>query len=201
MYWFLRLNCSISSSSLLKGSMRSGFSVPVSSSCFVCCDTVATSLRHRSLRFIAGYIFVLCSVVLPLRKFRLLHHDSIVFIPPPLSQNQRELSLTLISQKAVSIRLSPDGIVFISPAPVSRWLLAPYIKTHRVVPQYQNIKSKIRSSEHNVKLALTLSSRDEFRQSQSAVSAIIFLSPLPTIGEGFREWFEALLRTRRVGLL
>ena len=70
-------------------------------------------------------------------------------------------------------------------------------KTHRVVPRYQNIKSKIRSSEHNVKLALTLSSRDEFRQSQSAVSAIIFLSLIPMSGGGLVVGRYPLLYAKR----
>ena len=33
---------------------------------------------------------------------------------------------------------------------------------------------------------------------ESSVSAILWLSPLPEIGEGFREWFEAFL-ARKVG--
>ena len=36
------------------------------------------------------------------------------------------------------------------------------------------------------------------RRRKSSVSATFCLSPLPKIGEGFGEWFEVLLRTRRI---
>ena len=41
-------------------------------------------------------------------------------------------------------------------------------------------------------------SRDTKPVEELSVSAILRLSPLPEIGEGFREWFEAFL-ARKVG--
>ena len=104
MYWFLRLNCSISSSSLLKGSRRSGFNASALTN-FLCCFT-QFSISCSSIRCLLGFrlfvsmnpftssyrlfqrsscviffVLVCCYFMLSLSKYRdLLRHHSLLFI-------------------------------------------------------------------------------------------------------------------------